>query len=134
MKYFAPFLFLLNIILWSCQSNFDHRLQEEAKAYTANNCPQQVEEGTMLDSVSYDIKSHTYTLHYSVNTQNEQALQQKGTMLHQLLLNELRNDVNYKEVKDNNVTFNYVYRSANTGLIVYQTNIPATEYNVVHKE
>lgn len=135
MKLFSKSIHLfipLSILLLSCQGNFDKRLQKEAEEYTISNCPQTVEEGTQLDSITYNTNNRVYTLHYSVNANNEQALRQKGNMLHQLLLNNLRNDVNYKEVKDNSVTFCYIYRSKKSGCIVYKTEIKATEYNVKH--
>lgn len=134
MFFSKPIYFLIpfSLLLQSCQSNFDKRLQKEAEEYTASNCPQAVEEGTKLDSITYNTQSRVYTLHYAVNAYNEQALQQKSNLMHQLLLNNLRNDVNYKEVKDNGVTFCYIYRSENSGCIVYKTEIKAAEYDVTH--
>lgn len=126
-------LFTISIVLccclWGCQNNFDKRLEKEAKDFTANNCPQEVEEGTTLDSLTYDKLKRVYSLHFSVNSRNEQVLREKGSIMHQLLLNELRNNVDYKEVKDQRITFKYVYRSQNAHTIVYTTNITATEYS-----
>lgn len=112
----------------ACQSNFDKRLAKEAKDFTTGNCPQEVEAGTVLDSLTYDQQKNIYSLHYSVSCSNEQALREKGNMMHQLLLNELRNNVSYKEVKDHRVTFRYIYRSQQNHTIVYTTDIQATEY------
>ena len=47
----------------SCQMNFDERLQHEAEEFTKNNCPQEPEAGTRLDSVAYSPQSKTYTLY-----------------------------------------------------------------------
>lgn len=112
----------------ACQSNFDKRLAKEAKDFTTDNCPQVVEAGTVLDSLTYNQEKHIYGLHYSVSSTNEQALREKGNMMHQLLLNELRNNVSYKEVKAHRVTFRYIYRSQQNHTIVYTTDIQATEY------
>lgn len=112
----------------ACQGNFDDRLEKEAKAFTADNCPQEVEAGTLLDSLTYDKQQRIYTLHYSVNATNEAALREKANLMHQLLLNNLRNDVSYKDVKDQGVTFRYIYRSKENRTTVYTTDIPSTEY------
>lgn len=55
----------------SCQMNFDERLQHEAEEFTKNNCPQEPEAGTRLDSVAYSPQSKTYTLYYSLSAANE---------------------------------------------------------------
>lgn len=55
----------------SCQMNFDERLQHEAEDFTKNNCPQEPEAGTRLDSVAYSPQSKTYTLYYSLSAANE---------------------------------------------------------------
>lgn len=119
---------MLLCLMCACQGNFDDRLEKEAKAFTADNCPQEVEAGTLLDSLTYDKQQRIYTLHYSVNATNEAALREKANLMHQLLLNNLRNDVSYKDVKDQGVTFRYIYRSAQSHTTVYTTDIPSTEY------
>ena len=62
IKNYSIFLLVLLLIV-SCQENFDQRLKREAQSYTQNNCPQEVEAGLWLDSLSYDIPSRTYTSH-----------------------------------------------------------------------
>lgn len=112
----------------SCQMNFDERLQHEAEDFTKNNCPQEPEAGTRLDSVAYSPQSKTYTLYYSLSAANEALYREQSTLLHYMLRQRLIDNSDYKEVKAQRVTFAYEYRSRTTGSVVYETQIKAEEY------
>lgn len=132
IKNYSFFLLVL-LLTVSCQENFDQRLKREAQSYTQNNCPQEVETGLWLDSLSYDIPSRTYTSHYTANTTNEQLLREQTPLLHHLLLQRLIDNTDYKDVKAQGVVFGYVYRSKTTKAVFYKTNIEPSEYNTVSR-
>lgn len=115
-------------LLCSCQENFEKSLQREAREFTEKQCPQEVEEGTMLDSLVYLPTSHTLTHYYSVNPANEKILKDKTPLLHHMLVQRTANDIVYKSVKDKGVTFKYVYYSESKKTIVYETQVEAHEY------
>ncbi len=125
---FIGFTSILMLCGSACQSNFDKRFYREAKEYTKNNCPMSVEEGTLLDSISYNQVSRVYTLYYSVNCENEAVMKANTPLLHYNLLQLLMNNTDYKEVKDNGVTFEYIYRSERTHKMFYTTQIRKEEY------
>lgn len=51
-NYFVRYLLLLlPTILISCKDGFDKDLEREAKEFTTNRCPIEVESGTTLDSL-----------------------------------------------------------------------------------
>lgn len=122
-------LMICSLII-SCQENFDKRLHREANEYTENKCPQEVEPGLMLDSISYSIASRTYTTFYSANAANEQMLRSNSPLLHQMLVKQLINNTDYKDIKDKGVTFRYVYHSQATKTVFYETTVTANEYGV----
>lgn len=122
------FLLIFNVFTTSCQSDFDKRLQQEALNFTANNCPQEPEPGTRLDSLTYHPKTRIYTLHYSVSKNNETILREQTPLLHHILRKRLIDDVSYKDIKEHGVTFVYEYRSQQTGSIFYKTEIRKEEY------
>lgn len=41
----------------ACQESFDQSLEREAREYTNRHCPQEVETGTILDSLVYNPKN-----------------------------------------------------------------------------
>lgn len=112
----------------SCQMNFDERLQHEAELFTRNNCPQEPEAGTRLDSVAYSPQRKTYTMYYSLSATNEALYREQSALLHYMLRQRLIDNTDYKEVKAHRVTFAYEYRSQTTGTMVYETQIKAEEY------
>ena len=114
--------------LTACQESFDKRLQREARDFTENHCPQEPEPGTQLDSTTYAPNERVYTLWYSLAPENETAIRERTELLHQLLLHELVADVNYINLKNEGNTFRYVYRSQQTGALIYETQIKAKEY------
>lgn len=126
MKLLYAALPLLVLTFSACHEDFDSRLQRESIEYTKNNCPETVEPGTVLDSVTYSPKQRTYTLWYRLTAENSQILQDNTPLLHQTLLQKLVNDVNYKALKDEGINFSYVYRTNRT--IIYQTIITKNEY------
>lgn len=71
-NYFVRYLLLLlPTILISCKDGFDKDLEREAKEFTTNRCPIEVESGTTLDSLTYDPNRRIYTSYYSLNGTNE---------------------------------------------------------------
>ncbi len=120
--------FVSMLSLFSCQESFDKSLQREAQEFTEKQCPQEVEEGTMLDSLVYSPPSHTLTHYYSVNSANERVLKDKAPLLHHILVQRTANDIVYKSVKDKGVTFKYIYYSQSKKTIVYETQVKSHEY------
>lgn len=116
------------ILFSSCQEPFDQRLQREARDFTERHCPQELERGTQLDSTTYDIVSRTYILWYSVALEKAAALEENAPLLHELLLKELRSDVNHQSLKDKKVNFRYIYRLMGSGRTIYETTINPREY------
>jgi hypothetical protein len=63
-NYFVRYLLLLlPTILISCKDGFDKELEREAKEFTTNRCPIEVESGTTLDSLTYDPNRRIYKRH-----------------------------------------------------------------------
>lgn len=127
MRIILP-LALTSGILVACQESFDQRLQREAREFTQNNCPQEPEPGSRLDSTTYDPQSRTFTSWYSLSAENEEVVKANGPLLRRKLLEELIADVNYKAVKDEKVTFRYVYRSQARTSLIYETRLTASDY------
>ena len=122
------YLFLAGSLLVACQENFDQRLQREAREFTSNNCPQELEPDSRLDSITYDAVTRTLTSWYSLSPDNETAVKDNAPLLRRKLLDQLIADVNYKAVKDKSVIFRYVYRSQVSSTIIYDTQLKANEY------
>lgn len=124
---------LLLLVFVSCQENFDKRLQREAKEYSVQHCPQQVQEETMLDSTTYDISTRTFTRWFTLSgsldtPQAQEIMQKQQSTLQQALLKELQDDPKWKYCIEKEILFAYKYRSKKTGNIVFQTTLTPRDF------
>lgn len=134
---FRPTLACLTIcfsclVLAACQGNFDQRLQHEAENYTNDHCPQRVDEGTLLQRVSYDPVKRVYTFHYQLSAPYAAALVTRESALREAIVGQLKDDVDYQKLKAEGITFAYEYRSQSDNRLIYRTEVSASEYR--HKQ
>lgn len=112
----------------SCQEQFDKRLKREAEDYTMKHCPQQAEEGTVLDSLTYDMKERVYTMWYTLNKTNAVVFRENEPILHDQLIQRVQTDETTKSIRNHDVTFRFVYRSDSAHTVVYETRVTPQEY------
>ena len=120
-------------ICCSCQENFDNHLKREASEYTQKHCPEYIEEGNTLDSLSYDIKARNLIRWHTLSGTMDTPAARDALIIHSSevkaqLLRELRNDVQKETGKDEKILFTYIYRSISTKDIVFQTTFTPNDY------
>lgn len=118
---------------YSCQEDFDHHLQREAKEYTKKHCPLNVEVGNTLDSVTYDISSRTYTQWFTFSgfldsPEARQASLSNMDKLKNQLCRTLRGDTKWETCKENGINFSYVYFSTSAKEIIFQITLTPNDY------
>lgn len=128
MSKLFPVILTTLFLFTSCQESFDKRLLRETKEFTKSQCPMQVEEGCILDSISYNVNQRVYTWWYQLSDVGVAAFSENRPLLHKILVDHLSNDVELKSLKDNKVTFQYIYRSSSSGRTIYETTITQDEY------
>lgn len=116
------------VCITACKSDFDRRLTQEAKDYTLNHCPQSIDEGTTLDSVTYSPESRTYTFWYTLNSEYEDFVKENPDAFRNAIKEELVSNVTYVSLKDKKVTFGYRYHSLSTHKEIFKAEIKAEEY------
>lgn len=112
----------------SCQQSFDERLAMEAKEYTDLQCPSMTGPDTRIDSMCYDVHTHTLTRHYTLlgllaSPKAVKMMQERKAIIESNLKEELTQNVAWKECIDKGVKFAYKYISDSTQLCVFQTTI-----------
>lgn len=124
----ASCLLLSASTLLSCQEQFDKRLAREAQEYTSKHCPQQAEEGTTLDSLTYNLDSRIYTMWYTLDKANEVVFKANEPVIHYELVQRILTDDNTKSIREHSVIFRFVYRSSSSHKFIYQTTVTPQEY------
>ena len=126
-NYFSMISVLLLMV--GCQENFDQRLLREAREYTANHCPMEMEQGTRLDSLTYDVKKRDYTFWYTLSALNEEHFNENSYMVRQMLVDRVQTDDKAKTIREHEVNFRFVYRSEqHKDSVIYDTVVTPSEY------
>lgn len=111
-------LALLPLISACGYENFDERCAREAREITRKNCPRPVEEGIVLDSLSYDKNTRTMTYCHTVSEpldHDSLYTQEVKDALFDIQVKDIVQSITLKQYKDKNVNFRYSYVSASTG-------------------
>ena len=95
-----------------CQQSLEERAAAEARNYTQKNCPLQLSEQIVMDSMSFDAATHTFGYHYRMTgtLDNDSAIDK--SFMRQQLSDALRNLTSLQTYKDEGYNFRYIYRSA----------------------
>ena len=106
------YLILLFLLLCACQESLEERGAREAREHTRKNCPIRIDEGIRMDSMTFDISTHTFSYCYTLSG----AIDDSATIWRNdpkaLLLQQLRNTANLRLYKEAGYSFRYVYYSS----------------------
>lgn len=121
------YIILFFTLFSSCQESLEDRCAREAKEYTEKKCPAQIDKNIVIDSMTFDRRTHTlhyfYTINGSVNYQNVVDNQN----IYKLLLEQIKNATSIKAYKDAGYSFAYTYRSEE-GKILFDALFTVDEY------
>lgn len=117
----AAVVLLGGLTLQSCHENLEERAARECKEYTERNCPQQLGNGVVYDSLTFDIPTQTVHHHYSVkgDADNAQAFAEHKDELRKLELEGLRRDISTQKYKEAGYNFAITIRSGRNPKEVY---------------
>jgi len=109
MKKFA--MFVLAVMFFSaCQESLEERAAREAQTYTEKNCPVQLSEYLVMDSMTFDALTHTFCYDYRFMGLLDTTAHDSASM-YQELHASVKNTTALKVYKDAGYNFRYVYRS-----------------------
>lgn len=100
----------------ACQKSIEQQAADEARTYTAKNCPVDYGDGLVLDSMTFDEATHTFGYFYTLSGQldNDSLVGELSETMRQTVLENLRNTTSMRAYKERGYGFHYVYRSAAT--------------------
>ena len=93
----------------SCQESLEEQAARQAKKYTEERCPMQLEM-LIMDSIVFDIPTRTLTKFYRLTGEADHA-DLDHARLRQALIDELRNEPSYRVYRERGFNFGYIYRS-----------------------
>jgi hypothetical protein len=118
-------ILLISLLVGCRHETRDEKYQRQAREFTESSCPKPMDKYTVLDSLVYDIEGRVMRYHYSVSGVMDTASAYNSEMralFHTNLLDNIRQNTGYIELKEHEVTFQYCYHSS-TDTIVYMNFI-----------
>lgn len=119
------------LLLAGCnQESIEERLQRECKEYTKRRCPEDQGKNSILDSMVFDIKTHTLNHYYRLygDADNEENARMKKGELHDEMIKAIREDTGYKRYKEEGFSFRYIARSDSSGRVIYDETFTKDDY------
>lgn len=125
-RYF--YIAVVSMSLISCHESLEERAERETKDFTRRNCPIQVSEEVINDSMSYDRTTRTIHYYYSLSGKADTTGIDKKKA-RESLLQGIKNATNIKKYKENNFNFAYTYFSTkHKGQVLVKTIITPKDY------
>lgn len=110
-------------LCFSCQESLEDRAFKEAKEFTEKNCPTPAQNYTIIDSITFDKMSKTYTYYYSFCDlfDNKELIKENKDVIHKHLKKNLDTNPNIRIYKEAGFKFTYIVHSfKNKKVILYQ--------------
>jgi len=120
------------VLLGACKRETkDERFRRECEQYTQKDCPREMMEGIVLDSLSYDIGSRTRSEFYTLSgTLDNDSLLTDDVRndLRESLLKDVKNSLQLKAYKDEGISMRYVYISQASGKVLIELTLKQEDY------
>ena len=104
-------LIIATLTITSCQESLNEKCARECQLYTQKNCPAQIDNHTIIDSLTFDPQSRTIHYYYTLTgiADREGVMEEINGL--QILKDNLKNSTAMKVYKENHYNFTYTYRS-----------------------
>ena len=128
MKKIFVFLFVA-MTTFACQESLEQKAAREAELYTRKNCPAQMTDNIIIDSMTFEVATHTLHYHYRLTGVADSVGALSIDDVKATLLKDLRNTTSMKAYKDAGYNFAYTYRSEkNPKTVLYDVTLTTDDY------
>ena len=106
------FIIVSALLITSCQETLEQRCAREAKEYSEKHCPAPIAKGVTVDSMSFDVATHTLTYSYTLSGVVDDPTVISRNNPREDMLQQLKNATAMKPYKDAGYNFRYIYYSS----------------------
>lgn len=99
------------LLMTACQETLEERCAREAREYSKKNCPALIAKGVTVDSMSFDVATHTLIYSYTLEGAVDDSTAINKNNPRELMLQQLKNATAMKPYKDAGYNFQYIYYS-----------------------
>lgn len=127
MKSFLSVL-ALSLLLVSCHESLEDRTERETKEFTRKNCPMQISEYVVNDSMTFEKETRTIHYYYSMKGAADTTAIDK-VKAREEMLKGLKNATGIRNYKKERFNFAYTYYSTkNKGKVLLDLNFTSKDY------
>ena len=120
---------IMTLFMVGCRESLEERGAREAKEYTRKHCPIPVDKHIVMDSMTFDMQSHTFGYCYTLTGELDDSAVIQYDKARELLLHQLRNSTHLKLYKEADYNFRYVYYSTKkNGTKLFETTFHPEDY------
>lgn len=105
------FAFAAVLLLSACQESLEQRCAREAMEYSKKNCPAPIAKGVTIDSMSFDVATHTLIYSYTLDGVIDDTATIRKNNPREQMLQQLKNATAMKPYRDAGYNFRYTYYS-----------------------
>ena len=117
------------MLVAACQQSLEQKAAQEARMYTQKNCPAQLTETLVMDSMSFDEVTHTLSYYYTFTGAADSVGAINKEEARSNLLTALKNTTSMMAYKEEGYNFAYIYRSQkNPDTILFEAILTKKDY------
>ena len=117
------------LLLCACQETLEQRCAREAREYSRKNCPAPIAKGVTIDSMSFDVATHTLIYSYTLDGIVDDSAVISKSNPRDMMLQQLKNATAMKPYKDAGYNFRYIYYSTkDKGAKLFETTFQEKDY------
>lgn len=133
LKAFTKSLLLLfvAVITFSChKTTLEDQAEKMVNDYTERYCPTPVQNMQRTDSIVFDRSTKTFIFYFTLTDKvdDKNVIKQASKDISKTLLNELKEDTNYKVYKEAGYNFSYIFRSQKNKTILFKQRFTVKDY------
>lgn len=95
----------------ACQESLEQKAAHEALMYTTKNCPVQMSDNLIMDSLTFEADTHTLHYYYTLTGVADSVGLVNGETLKKVLRTDLKNTTAMMDYKEAGYRFAYTYHS-----------------------
>ena len=120
---------LVGVLFAACQESLEEKAAKEAEMYTKKNCPGNLGDNTIIDSMVFEAPSHTIHYYYTLTGSADSIGILSSDDARRALLDDLHNSTITRQYKEADYNFSYTYHSqSRPELVLYEVTLTAKEY------
>ena len=122
-------LTLGTLMLAGCQESLSEKCARECRLYTQKNCPAQIDNHTILDSMTFEAESNTIHYYYTLTGVADSVGLLTRETVRNALKEQIRNTTMLQAYKEEGYNFAYTYHSEKSPeTVLYETTFVDGDY------